>query len=180
MKKLGLLLIATALMIACSSNNSNNAKKDSCCDKNETKKAAVKAEVKTLEQLFNNAEESLNKMITVKGMVSHVCQHSGRKCFLENKDASLSFRIEAGKAKGFPRELSGTDITVTGIVKGQKITKEQIDAFEKRLAEQEKAEGEGHCATENNAVTKMRNWMIENKKDYYLNLFMVCETYSIN
>jgi hypothetical protein len=176
-----ILLVAVVAMFACSSNNNSSC--SSCSEhKQKSKSTAVKTDAKTIDQLFGNAEAVLGKKVTVSGMVSHVCKHSGKKCFLENAKGDLSFRVEAGKVKGFNRELSGTDITVTGIVKGQKISKDQILAYEKKIEAQEKAEAEGgeHCSTENNAITKMKKWMKENKKDYYLNLFMVAESYTMN
>ena len=53
------------------------------------------ASAMTVEDVLAKAEESVGKEITVKGLVSHTCKHSGRRCFIVGADGKTSIRVEA-------------------------------------------------------------------------------------
>lgn len=137
MKNLFLLpLMVVALLVSC-----NNEKK-----------------AKTVTELFKVAEGLVGQEVTVQGEVSHICSHSGRKCFLKDEEGN-TLKINAGDIiKTFPKDIMGKNITAKGILKMSKIDKAMID---------EMAKEEDHCDTESSNVTKMREWMKKNNKDYY-------------
>ena len=118
----------------------------------------------SVSQLLNTAKEHVDKETVITGRVKHVCQHSGRRCFLVGKDGT-SLKIEAsGKLTGFNKEILGMTIKVKGVVKEQRISKEKI---EKIAAEQKANEEDGHCGTESENILRMRKWMKTNGKDYF-------------
>lgn len=120
--------------------------------------------VYTVAQVFSIADKSIDKEICVQGLVKHVCQHSGQRCFLVD-EAGNSLKIEvSADLKSFPKEIMGKTIKLKGILKEQKISEEEIN----KMSEEQKAEKEGeHCGTESDNILKMREWMKSNSKDYY-------------
>jgi len=132
--------------------------------------------------LLFNAEGQLDKTIKLTGVVTHTCKHSGKRCFLADADGDETIRVEAGgKINGFNRELIGSTITVTGVLKERRLTKEYIDQWEESLKEKA-VEEDGtaeNCTAENNNISKMRKWMKEHGKDYYSIFFMEGIDYDI-
>ena len=120
-------------------------------------------------ELLEVADKSINKEVVVKGAVTHVCQHSGKKCFIVDDTGEETIRIEAkGNIDSFDQELVGADIVVKGVLREYKLEKELIDEIEQNAIAEKEKEGESeHCASELASVQKMRDWMKENGKNYY-------------
>lgn len=127
----------------------------------------------TVEQALGQADSLVNKEITLRGDITHICKHSGRHCFMVGaQDSTLSMRIDAkGNIGGFNRELNGTEIAVRGILHEGKLSQEYIDDMEKAL-EAEKAEGKEVCDADMQNIIHMRDWMKANNREafsiYYL------------
>lgn len=113
------------------------------------------ASAMNVEDVLAKAEENVGKEITVKGLVSHTCKHSGRRCFIVGADGKTSIRVEAkGDIGGFNRELIGSDIVVKGILRENKLSKEYIDQMEKEVNDK-KAQETGSaesCESEMNNI----------------------------
>ena len=128
------------------------------------------ASAMNVEDVLAKAEENVGKEITVKGLVSHTCKHSGRRCFIVGADGKTSIRVEAkGDIGGFNRELIGSDIVVKGVLRENKLSKEYIDQMEKEVNDK-KAQETGYaesCESEMNNIKAMREWMKANNKDAY-------------
>ena len=128
------------------------------------------ASAMNVEDVLAKAEENVGKEITVKGLVSHTCKHSGRRCFIVGADGKTSIRVEAkGDIGGFNRELIGSDIVVKGVLRENKLSKEYIDQMEKEVNDK-KAQETGSaesCESEMNNIMAMREWMKANNKDAY-------------
>lgn len=128
------------------------------------------ASAMNVEDVLAKAEENVGKEITVKGLVSHTCKHSGRRCFIVGADGKTSIRVEAkGDIGGFNRELIGSDIVVKGVLRENKLSKEYIDQMEKEVNDK-KAQETGaaeSCESEMNNIKAMREWMKANNKDAY-------------
>ncbi|GAB1405154.1 MAG: hypothetical protein PHX54_12910 [Lentimicrobiaceae bacterium] len=142
---------------------------------NSDRKSAENAEGASSEQVLNIpdfmelAELNLDKEVVVMGTVSHVCSHSGKRCFIVDSTANQSIRVEAtGDIPNFNRELSGRDIIVTGIVREKRLDNTYLDEWEMELKEQQVNEEEGdHCAAELENIDEMRQWMKDKNRDYY-------------
>ena len=124
----------------------------------------------TIEGVLSQASESVEKEVVVKGMVTHVCKHSGKRCFLTDSDGKTSIRVEAmGNINGFNTELDGSQIVVKGVLKEDRMEAEFIKEWEtKTLAEKEKSEKEDDlCEAELSNIQHMKDWMAANNKDFY-------------
>lgn len=135
----------------------------SCCSS-----AAAKAEGQAYspEKLLADGGSLVDKQVELRGTVSHVCKHAGKKCFLYGENPDVTIQVMAGgDIASFDKELIGSEITVKGVVKEHRIQKEAIE-------QQEKAVKEGctqmeRCSHVMSNVKQMKQWMADNGKDYY-------------
>ncbi|MFP4047817.1 MAG: hypothetical protein ACLFT4_08705, partial [Bacteroidales bacterium] len=66
-------------------------------------------------QVMQNPEKYLDKEIKVEGMVSHICEHGGKRLHLSEGDSEEKLRVRAGKKIGqFQKELEGNHILISG------------------------------------------------------------------
>lgn len=126
----------------------------------------------TPEKLMEVADQQIGKEVKVRGTVTHVCKHSGKKCFIVSDDGKISLQIMAGgNITAFGKDLMGSEIEATGVVKERRMEKDVIDNNEKTANEKmqgtsDKKEHE-HCEAMLNNVKEMRQWMKKNNKDYF-------------
>lgn len=145
MKKVNLLLIALASVMAFSSCNSN--KKTETENETETIQTIV-----TVDKLLTNAEQELDNVVLVEGVCTHICSHGGKKLFLMGDDDSKTIRVEASDDIGaFKPESVNSIVKVKGTLKEERIDEAYLTQWEARLAEgvvdEHGEDGEG-CATE--------------------------------
>lgn len=173
MKNLFLSLFVAMSIISCS----NSGKKAEQNKGSKTEVTNVEKSVVTVDEALNKAETLVNKVIFIKGDVSHTCKHSGRRCFIVGSSNDITMRVEAGgKINGFNRELVGTEIIVEGVLKESRVSEEEINKYEEKLKETGKLpEEDGSaetCAAERSNITKMRAWMKEHNKPYYATYYV--------
>lgn len=168
-KRFLILMIAAAAICGCKSTTKKTEKKT-------VKVEQLMSLDKTVAQVFQIADKNVDKEIVVVGKVKHVCQHSGKRCFLVGEEGT-SLKIEtSGDLKIFNKDIMGKSIKVKGILKEQRISKEEIE----KLAAEQKAEKEGeHCGTESDNILKMREWMKKNGKDYFAFYFVNGTSYEV-
>jgi RecJ-like exonuclease len=127
-----------------------------------------------LDNLIAVAEQQVDKTITVAGYVTHVCKHSGMKCFIIGESQSVSLLVFAqGEIESFTPELVGSKLSITGILKEERLSQEDIDEMENDVKELQEKEGmEERCAAELDNISEWRKWMKDNNKDYYATYYM--------
>lgn len=119
------------------------------------------------------AESLIDQPITVKGYATHVCSHSGMRCFMTGDAQKYSIRVEAkGDIGRFDQEQVGTLLTVEGILRERRLTSTEIADMEKDVAVRMQDEGADAetmetCETELANIHEMREWMEAQGKDYY-------------
>lgn len=127
-------------------------------------------------QLLADADNNVDKQIIITGTVNHVCSHSGRRCFLIDSTGEYSIRVEAaGEIENFPKEVIGSTLLVTGILKEQRLSADEIKQMEADVIEKhpEDAENNGeNCSAEMTNILQMRKWMEEHQKDYYATYYV--------
>lgn len=159
------------LFFACNSKKETRQK-----EKNETEMLP-----KTIDEVVENAEDNVGKVVFVQGLVYHTCEHSGRRCFLVNADESLSIRVEVGgEIKHFEKELVGATIKLKGTLEEKRLTGKYIDEFEEKIkASKDSEEGREHYNAQMNNIKKMRKWMEDHQKEYYPIYFIAGESYEV-
>ncbi len=115
MRKLAFLGIIGFLLFGCGSQNKKQQ---------ETfEQAAV---VLSVDELYQNAPDLVDKEVIVKGTVMHVCKEGGARCFLMGSTEDKIIRVEAGEKIGaFKQEQLGSDLEIMGILK---VVKTEADA----------------------------------------------------
>lgn len=144
--------------------------------------ATTKGTVYTLSKLLAGIDTQIGKEVKVRGIVTHVCKHAGKKCFITGEDGKGSLQVMAeGKIKAFDQELIGSEIEVTGTVREYRMAKDAIDGQEQSAHDLiEKKEGSmEQCDAVLNNVKEMREWMIKNKKDYFAIFYVDGTTYEV-
>ncbi len=121
-KALGILAIAS-LLVSCGTQQ----KKDKEC----TEKDAI-----TVDNLLAEITNYIDKDIVVIGTVNHVCEHGGKRMFIMGKDPDIAIKITPNDEIGiFEKELEGSHVIITGIIKELRIDEAYVANLEKELSE---------------------------------------------
>ena len=179
MKKILFLAAALLTMAAC---NNKSAEQQRAGQEENVEAHASEVPVYKLHSLLKVADRMVDQTVTVRGFVTHTCKHSGKRCFIVGDDPNTSFRVEAGgEIGGFNRELTGSELAITGIVRERRLTKEYIDQYEEEVNEKKhKEDGSAEtCQAELNNINEMREWMKAHNKDYYSIYYMDGERYEV-
>lgn len=179
MKKILFLAAALLTMAAC---NNKSAKQQRAGQEENVEAHASEVPVYKLDSLLKVADRMVDQTVTVRGFVTHTCKHSGKRCFIVGDHPNTSFRVEAGgEIGGFNRELTGSELAITGIVRERRLTKEYIDQYEEEVNEKKhKEDGSAEtCQAELNNINEMREWMKAHNKDYYSIYYMDGERYEV-
>ena len=134
--------------------------------------ATAETSAVTPEKIMAEGATLVNQTVEVKGMITHVCKHGGKKCSIIGEDPNLFIQVMVGgEMEVFTQEQIGTNITVKGTVKERQITKEMIaqqeEALKAAAANAENKAAEEHCSQSMHNVNRMKQWMTDNSKDYY-------------
>ena len=100
----------------------------------------------TVETLLADASPFVDRPVSVRGTVVHVCRHGGQRLFLVGEDGENRFRITVGKnISEFDIGLEGSIIEVNGIVKELIIDETYLAEWEAELSDGSTPQmGEGH------------------------------------
>ena len=139
------------------------------CSGNRQQQAGKACSAYELDSLLTVVEQVVDDTITVIGYVTHTCKHSGKRCFIVGESQEATLRVEAaGEIETFSSELIGSKLAITGVMKEDRLSQEDIDAREVNVKEKEQEEGmEEACAAELTNICQMRKWMEDNNKEYY-------------
>lgn len=142
MKKLFSAFIVAVMavaMAACGSKQQNNA-------------AENEATVMNVDQLLADAPSLVDSTVTFEGVCSHTCKHGATKMFVIGSDDSKTIRVEACDLGAFDTKVIHQPVTVTGILREQRIDEEYLAQWEEQVkAQTAKVHGEGNeagCDTE--------------------------------
>lgn len=143
--------------------------------------ATADVPVYALDDLLAVAEQNIDKTVKVEGYVTHTCKHAGKRCFIVGESQKASMRIEAkGEIGGFNRELAGSKIQVSGVLKERRFSQEYIDQMEKDVNAKKAEDGSAEsCAAEMSNINEMRQWMKDNNKEYYSVFYMDGQDYVV-
>ncbi|GHT64127.1 hypothetical protein AGMMS50239_21290 [Bacteroidia bacterium] len=169
MKQLFLFAVLAVALFSCSGN-----KKTETLAENTPATVDGQLPVFGLDSLMKVADRELDKNVKVTGYVTHTCKHSGKRCFIVGESQAIAMRVEAkGDIGGFNRELVGSKIEVSGILKERRLTKDYIAEMEKDVEIKKTEDGAAEsCAAELSNIADMRKWMKDNGKDYYSIYYM--------
>ncbi|MFC2151200.1 hypothetical protein ACFLSE_01620 [Bacteroidota bacterium] len=124
-KKLFGILAVTALLVSCGN-------KEQKKEENSEKEVVVV----TVDEVVADMQSFVNKEVVIEGIVNHVCSHGGKRMFIMGEDPDMSIKITPSEEIGiFEKELEGSHVLVTGIVKELRIDEAYVVELEKEIAE---------------------------------------------
>ncbi|MBT3383362.1 MAG: hypothetical protein HN778_01260 [Prolixibacteraceae bacterium] len=110
MKNLALVSLFAFLLISCGGQKKQQQNTDS--------QPETEIVVLTVDDLYENAADMVDKEVIVKGTVMHVCKQGGGRCFLMGSNEEINIRVEAGEKIGaFNQEQMGSELEIVGIFK---------------------------------------------------------------
>ena len=120
------LAVVTLMAFSCSNKKQNEQ------EATEGKESKEKTDVLQVSEILDHPENYVDKKITVKGMVVHVCQHGGRKLHVSESGSNQKLRIKAGENMSpFEQEIQGSMVQVTGKFTEERIDQDYIDKLKK-------------------------------------------------
>lgn len=196
MKQFFVIALAAVLFTACGQQNQDQDT------------AAAAGSASTVSALLMDAETNIDKEVTIEGLVTHVCTHGGRRVHVTDIETNEKIRVEAPEdMPSFARELEGSDIVVTGLLRETRIDAAYLDEWEQEiraaadeeeathdhagqdLAQHEKESAEGAEQAEDNdghvepqgmeAVNNLRAELAESGKPYLSRWHLDCVTYKM-
>ena len=179
-KVLGILAVA-AIMVSCSN---KEQKKDACCDKEVTKV--------TVDQVMADLQAFVDKDLVIVGTVNHVCSHGGKRMFIMGEDPEVAIKITPNEEIGvFEKELEGSHVIVTGVLKELRIDEAYVANLEKEISEGSDSEaihdhsGGTHDETEEaneekkHQIEAMRNQIAESENGYYSQFWIEASKFEV-
>lgn len=134
-----MVALMTVAMVACGSKQQNTAAED-------------EAVVMNVDELLEQAPGLVDSTVTFEGVCSHTCRHGATKMFLIGTDDTKTIRVEACDLGSFDAKVIHQPVTVTGVLREQRIDEEYLAQWEEQVkAQTAKAHGEGNeagCDTE--------------------------------
>lgn len=151
MKRLFPLALVALLFVACGKTETDNTDSDAAAG------TAMKVTA-----LLAEAGANVDMEMTIEGTVTHVCKHGGRRVHLTDIETNDKIRVEAPEGMpAFARELEGSDIVVTGVLRETRIDAAYLDEWEQEIlaaaAEGEEEAGHDHAAQDLDAHEKEVN-----------------------
>ena len=145
MKKIIILLVAIATLSAC--DNASNTSKD------EQALNESKVEFVALKDLQAKGADFVDQEIQTKGIVDHVCRHSGKKILLVADDVSVHVMAE----ERYDENLVGKEILINAIVKEDRTDEATLLQIEEDAINSHKhSEGEENDTEEDIAAAEAR------------------------
>ncbi len=84
----------------------------------------------SISEIKSKAPDLMDKLVSIEGMVVHVCRESGKRLFM----GELSFKVLASnQVPTFKVEWEGSDVTITGYLKEDRIDEAYLASWEKEL-----------------------------------------------
>lgn len=151
MKNLFVIVLFSMILFAC-----GNSKKGQAPVAEQSQQALVLS----VDELYANAAEMVDKEVVVKGTVMHVCKQGGGRCFIMGSNEDINIRVEAGEKIGaFDQEQMGSDLEITGIFK---VVKTEADAHNPA---KEHGEGEQHSHSEDAETADVHNVIAQSQEN---------------
>ncbi len=171
------LAIVTLMAFSCSNKKQNEQE---ATDGKENKE---KTEVLKISEIFEEPENYVDKQITVKGMVVHVCQHGGKKLHVSETGSEQKLRIKAGKDMSpFEQEIEGSEVQITGKFTEERIDQDYIDKLKKGdseehhdHAEEESGEGKDSHGVSEEYIKELKEKIENSEKGYISEYWLIAD-----
>ncbi len=98
----------------------------------------------SVDEVLANPDSLVGKTITIEGVCSHLCKHGGKKAFVLGSNDTQLLRCESTPEMGgaFSKETIHKPISVTGILREERVDEAAVKRMEEQYAAQAQAEAE--------------------------------------
>ena len=129
-------MLGSLIILSCGQGNKEN--------KSQNVEENIVYEQLILDSLLAKTENYIDKNVSFKGTVSHVCQHGGQKMFLFSTSDEETMKVTPGENYSeFQVELEGSTIKVEGIIREQRIDETYLAEWEAEVKQNKKEVSEG-------------------------------------
>ena len=113
----------------------------------------------TVDSFLMTPEVWANKDVLIKGTVSHVCRHSGKKLFLFGASPEKTVKVNTGgDFSSFDIKYEGTDVEITGtVIEDEKIDANYLNEWEADIKRMVSDKDIKVCTAESQAITGQKN-----------------------
>jgi hypothetical protein len=125
-----------------------------------------------VESLLNDPQAYDGKEVMIKGTVTHVCKHSGKRLHLMGTDEKSMLRLEAGEIGQFHRELEGSDIVAKGVFRREVIDEEYLAKWADEMGNGGKHMSHEEEEEEQGRMQRYRQMMKETEEGYLENFWV--------
>ncbi len=119
-----IILLVSAVLFSCNNISKKSQEESSCC---KTEQSEMCKDVMSVAELNNNLEANIDKEVAVCGFCSHICSHSGKNLFLEEKDNADELIIcKTGEnIEKLDKNLENQYVIIKGILRAVKETESE-------------------------------------------------------
>lgn len=159
-------IIATAAVACmCMKGCNNNG------EKNTTSQTVAETtpSIMEVDGLLAEADSLAGTEVTFQGVCTHTCKHGARKIFVMGSDDTQVIRVEAGKLGAFSQDCVNNIVTITGILKEQRVDEAYLQNWEaqaKAQTAEQHGDSEAGCDTEKSARGETGNSVAERIADF--------------
>ena len=190
MKKIILLLLATAIIAGCG--GADKKDKTEVADNEQVQEQVV--EIK-LADFKDKAADLVGKKIMFTGIVDHTCRHGGKRMFLVDENSDAHLKVEAGEDIGsFDAEITGSTVKVIGVVSEKVVDTAYLDEWEAETLKKIDSEKNLHLGQHENGkegdekdeakesfekIKKLREQLEKSGKDHLSFYSVTCLEYAV-
>jgi hypothetical protein len=155
-----LFFVLLSLFFACNEKSGNNSASAENTD------AEVVETVVLVDDLMQDPDAYVGKVIELEGLVTHVCKHSGKRLHLTSAATNKMVRVEAtGEINQFERELEGSDVRIKGLVQKQVIDEDYLAKWENEMATKGEDHDHSEGEEESEQINNMRKRLAESGQE---------------
>lgn len=164
MKRFFIIATAAAACMCMTGCNNNG-------EKNTTSQTVAETtpSIMEVDGLLAEADSLAGTEVTFQGVCTHTCKHGARKIFVMGSDDTQVIRVEAGKLGAFSQDCVNNIVTITGILKEQRVDEAYLQNWEaqaKAQTDEQHGDSEAGCDTEKSARGETGNSVAERIADF--------------
>ncbi|GEM_PF-1492810 len=167
------LFIMCFALITASCNNTENKNQSK---NNQRSENQIEQEQTTLSisYILENADSLKGKLINVKGIVDHICEHSRNRFKIINSQNGDEFKIiMQDNLTDFNESAIGKNIVITGFIKFTHLNIEDVNEWEVKMKKNHaKEKGTDHYKEELAYIINIKEQIKNKQIDYYTQYYL--------
>jgi hypothetical protein len=170
-----LFFVLLSLVFACNEKSGNTGSSA------ENSEAEVVETIVLVDDLMQDPDAYVGKVIELEGLVTHVCKHSGKRLHLTSAATNKMVRVEAtGDITQFERELEGSDVRIMGLVQKQVIDEDYLAKWENEMAIKGEDHDHSEGEEESEQINNMRKRLEESGQDQLVSYWVDGTSFEVN